>query len=247
MILGIIPARYASTRFPGKSLADIGGITMIERVYRQASKSKSLSKVVVATDDDRIFSHVKNFGGEAVMTSAGHPSGTDRCFEALKKTSGVYQYVINIQGDEPFIDPGQIDELAAILKDHKTELATLMMPAHSSEELFSNTTAKIVVNSKKEALYFSRQAIPFFRDKKPEEWHKHFTYYLHVGMYAYRTDVLEKITGLPPSSLENTEMLEQLRWLENGFTIRCGITHFKSHPVDRPEDIPRVLELMRMI
>lgn len=247
MILGIIPARYASTRFPGKPLADIAGMTMIERVYQQASGSRSLSKVVVATDDERIFSHVNNFGGEVVMTSAGHPSGTDRCFEALKKTPGVYQYVINIQGDEPFINPEQIDELASILKDHRTELATLMMPADSSEAIFSNTTAKIVVNAKMEALYFSRQAIPFFRDKKPEEWHKHFTYYLHVGMYAYRTDVLEKITKLPPSLLENTEMLEQLRWLENGFTIRCRITLFKSHPIDRPEDIPRVLEKMRMI
>jgi 3-deoxy-manno-octulosonate cytidylyltransferase (CMP-KDO synthetase) len=247
MILGIIPARYASTRFPGKPLADIAGMTMIERVYRQAVKSKSLSKVLVATDDARIISHVNNFGGEAVMTSPDHPSGTDRCYEALKKISGNFKYVINIQGDEPFIDPRQIDELAELLKDGKTELATLMMPVHSSEELFSNTTAKIVVNSKSEALYFSRQAIPFFRDKEPSEWHKYFTYYLHVGMYAYRTDVLERITKLPPSPLEKTEMLEQLRWLENGFTICCGITDIKSYPVDKPDDIPRVLETMGMI
>lgn len=243
MILGVIPARYASSRFPGKPLADIAGMSMIERVYRQAMQAKKLSRLLVATDDDRIFDHVKNFGGEALMTSAGHPSGTDRCFEALQKTEGYFRFVINIQGDEPFIDPRQIDTLANMLHDDSTELATLMMPVEDADTLTNPADVKIVVNKKMEALYFSRQAIPFFRDAKPGEWHRHFTYYSHVGMYAYRNDVLEKISQLPPSSLEKAEMLEQLRWLENGFTIRCGITDLKSYSVDRPEDIPRVLKL----
>ena len=243
MILGIIPARFASTRFPGKPLADIAGMTMIERVYRQAVKANSLSKVIVATDDERIFNHVKDFGGEAVMTSASHPSGTDRCFEALKKTAGTFNYVINIQGDEPFIDPQQIDILADMLQDGAVELATLMMPVETNEILFNPTEVKIVVNKKMEALYFSRQAIPFFRDAEPAEWQKYFAYFTHVGMYAYRCDMLEKITRLPPSPLEKAEMLEQLRWLENGFTIRCGITTIKSYSVDRPEDIAEILKL----
>lgn len=243
MILGIIPSRYASSRFPGKPLADIAGMTMIERVYRQAMLSKSLAKVIVATDDERIFNHVKDFGGNVVMTSVSHPSGTDRCYEALQKTEGRFKYVINIQGDEPFIDPGQIDILAGMLKDDTTELATLLMPVKTSDLLFNPANIKVVVNKKMEAMYFSRQAIPFFRDAEPAEWHKHFTYYSHVGMYAYRCDILEKITALEPSALEKAEMLEQLRWLENGFTIRCGITTIKSYSVDEPEDVSGVLKL----
>lgn len=245
MILGVIPARYASTRFPGKPLIDIQGKSMVQRVYEQAKKAKSLDKVVVATDDQRIFDHVKAFGGDVVMTKEDHPSGTDRCFEALKNTKGDFQYVINIQGDEPFIDPSQIELLADLLKDGKTELATLMIPVTSWEVLFDMGEVKIVMNDKMEALYFSREVIPYIKGEDKKEWHKHFNYYRHVGMYAYRKDILEQITRLAPSSLEKAESLEQLRWLENGFKIKLAITDHDSHCIDRPEDVEKVLKLMK--
>jgi len=246
MIAGIIPARYASTRFPGKSLIDILGKSMIQRVYEEAAKSKSLDKLVVATDDERIFQHVQSFGGEAVMTAAHHPSGTDRCWDALQQSGDGYQYVINIQGDEPFINPAQIDELAAILKDGTVELATQMIPVNNHEELFDLGEVKIVLNDKMEALYFSRMVIPFIKGIDEKEWHLHHTYYRHVGMYAYRSDVLEQITKLPVSSLEKAESLEQLRWLEHGFKIKCGITRYESHCIDTPEDIAKVLQRMKV-
>jgi 3-deoxy-manno-octulosonate cytidylyltransferase (CMP-KDO synthetase) len=245
MILGIIPARYASTRFPGKPLADIQGKSMIQRVYGQASLCKQLSKVVVATDDQRIFDHVKSFGGEAVMTRPDHPSGTDRCYEALENTKGNFRYVINIQGDEPFIDPSQVDLLAGLLKDGSTELATLMIPVDSYEVLFDMGEVKIVMNDKMEALYFSRTVIPYLKGVDKKEWHLNFKYYRHVGMYAYRADVLEKITRLQPSALEKAESLEQLRWLENGFKIKLAVTTHDSHCIDRPEDIDKVLKMMK--
>ncbi len=244
MIAGIIPARYASSRFPGKSLFDIQGKTMIRRVYEQAKKSASLQKVVVATDDKRIFDHVVSFGGEAVMTASDHPSGTDRCWDAVRQLKDAYQYVINIQGDEPFIDPSQIDTLAGLLQDGTTELATLMIPVNNYEYLFDTGEVKIVLNDKMEALYFSRMAIPFLKGIEQVEWHKHHVYYRHVGMYAYRTDILKKITKLPVSSLERAESLEQLRWLENGYKIKCAITHFESHCIDTPEDVEKILQLM---
>jgi 3-deoxy-manno-octulosonate cytidylyltransferase (CMP-KDO synthetase) len=244
MIAGIIPARYASTRFPGKSLIDIQGKTMIQRVYEEAAKSKLLNKLIVATDDKRILDHVHAFGGEAVMTADNHPSGTDRCYDALQQLGDGYQYVINIQGDEPFIDPAQIDELAGILHDGSVELATQMIPVSNYEELFDKGEVKIVLNDKMEALYFSRMVIPFVKGVDEGEWHKHHTYYRHVGMYAYRRDVLEKITRLPVSSLEKAESLEQLRWLENGFRIKCVTTHFESHCIDTPEDVEKVLRRM---
>ncbi len=244
MIAGIIPARYASTRFPGKSLIDIQGRSMIQRVYEEAAKSTSLSRLVVATDDKRIFDHVLSFGGEAVMTGSAHPSGTDRCWDALQQIGGNYRYVINIQGDEPFIDPAQIDELAAILEDGAVELATQMIPVSNYDELFDNGEVKIVLNDKMEALYFSRMVIPFIKGVDEKDWHTHHTYYRHVGMYAYRRDVLEKITKLPVSSLELAESLEQLRWLEHGFKIRCVVTGFESHCIDTPEDLEKVLRRM---
>ncbi len=245
MIVGIIPARYASSRFPGKPLVDIKGKTMLQRVYEQASKSKLLSKVIIATDDARIYDHVKDFGGEVVMTAEHHPSGTDRCWEALQLLDVDYQYVINIQGDEPFIVPEQIDELAAVLLDGKIELATQMIVADSYEILFDTGEVKIVLNTNNEALYFSRMVIPFIKGVEEKEWHKHHPYFRHVGMYAYRKDVLEKITKLPVSSLEKAESLEQLRWIENGFTIKCVVTKFESHCIDTAEDIVKVLKLMR--
>lgn len=244
-ILGIIPARYASTRFPGKPLAEILGKSMICRVYEQASKSKLLSDVVVATDDERIAKHVKEFGCKYVMTKENHPSGTDRCFEAMNKFGGNYEYAINIQGDEPFIDPSQIDLLAGLC-DGKTELATLMIRCDNHEVLFDRGEVKIVMNEKKEALYFSREVIPHIKNIPEKNWHEHFNYFRHVGMYAYRKDILEYITKLQPSSLEKAESLEQLRWLENGFKIKLAETNFDSHCVDTPDDIPKVIRLMNL-
>lgn len=244
MIAGIIPARYASTRFPGKALADISGKSMIQRVYEQAAKSTALDTVVVATDDQRILQHVLSFGGNAVMTAPHHPSGTDRCFEALQQLGVGYKYVINIQGDEPLIDPAQIDELAAVLQDGTTEIATQMIPVSNHEELFDKGEVKIVLNTAREALYFSRMVIPFIKGVEEKEWHLHHQYYRHVGMYAYRTDVLERITELGVSSLEQAESLEQLRWLENGFKIKCVPTTYESHCIDTTEDLARMLARM---
>lgn len=244
MIVGIIPARYASTRFPGKPLIDIEGKTMLQRVYEQAAKSKLLNKVVVATDDERIFNHVKSFSGEVVMTAEHHPSGTDRCMDALQQLAGNYNYVINIQGDEPFIVPEQIDELAAVLQDGTTELATQMIAVDSYEILFDKGEVKIVLNTNNEALYFSRMVIPFIKGVEEKEWHLHHQYYRHVGMYAYRKDILQKITQLPVAALEKAESLEQLRWIENGFTIKCVVTKYDSHCIDTPEDVVKVLQLM---
>ena len=245
MIAGIIPARYASTRFPGKALADINGKSMIRRVYEQAAKSTSLATLVVATDDQRIYDHVASFGGKAVMTAAHHPSGTDRCYDALKQLAPSIQYVINIQGDEPFIDPEQVNELAAVLHDGTTELATQMIPVTTHEELFDKGEVKIVLNDRQEALYFSRMVIPFIKGVDEADWHKHHTYYRHVGMYAYRRDILELITALPVSSLEKAESLEQLRWLEHGFRIKCVPTKYESHCIDTPDDLQRVLSRIK--
>ncbi len=244
MILGIIPARYASTRFPGKPLAMIEGKSMIRRVYEQAAQAKTIDKLVVATDDESIAAHVLEFGGEVVMTNSEHPSGTDRCYEAFKKVAGDFNYVINIQGDEPFLDPKQIDELGAVCKG-QTELATQMIRVDNSAFLFDQGEVKIVLNHENEALYFSRMVIPFVKGKPEAEWHLHHNYYRHVGMYAYRRDVLQAITKLPVSALEKAESLEQLRWLEAGFKIKCVETQFDSHCIDTPEDIERVLQLMR--
>jgi len=245
MIVAIIPSRYASTRFPGKPLIDIMGKTMIQRVYEQTAKSKRIHKVVIATDDERIAAHVRSFGGNVVMTAESHPSGTDRCWDAVQQLEEDYEYIINVQGDEPFIDPGQVDELAAVL-DGEVELATQMMKVDRHEILFDINEAKIVVNASNEAIYFSRMAIPYLKGVEQQEWHLHHTYYRHVGIYAYRRDVLEKITRLPVSALEKAESLEQLRWLENGYKIKCGLTSFSSHGINTPEDLEKVLKLVNL-
>lgn len=245
MILGIIPARYASTRFPGKPLIEIEGKSMIQRVYEQAAKATLLDKVVVATDDVRIASHVRSFNGNVVMTAPDHPSGTDRCREALQQMGGNFDYVVNIQGDEPFIEPAQIDELAAVLNDKSVELATQMIPVDNYEVLFDTGEVKIVLNEKDEALYFSRMVIPFIKGVAKEEWHLNHSYYRHVGMYAYRSDVLVRLSQLPVSALEQAESLEQLRWLEAGFRIKCVVTGFDSHCIDTPDDVAKVLRLMK--
>lgn len=245
MIAGIIPARYASTRFPGKPLANINGKSMIQRVYEQAAQCAALSAVVVATDDERIATHVQSFGGKAIITSPHHPSGTDRCHEALLKMEGSFRYVINIQGDEPFIVPEQINELAAVLKDGTTEIATQMIAVRSYDELIDKGEVKIVLKTNNEALFFSRMAIPFIKGVDEREWHLHHHYFRHVGMYAYRADILEALTRLPVSELEKAESLEQLRWLEHGFRIKCVPTVYDSHCIDTPEDIVRVLGRMQ--
>jgi 3-deoxy-manno-octulosonate cytidylyltransferase (CMP-KDO synthetase) len=244
-IAGIIPARYASTRFPGKALTDIDGKTMLQRVYEQAIKSAQLAAVVVATDDDRIYAHVQSFEGQVVMTSPHHPSGTDRCLEALQLLPEQYDYVINIQGDEPFVVPAQIDELAAAL-DGTAEIATQMISVSNHADLFSTGEVKIVLNDAMDALYFSRMAIPYLKGVPEHEWHLHHTYYRHVGMYAYRCDVLAAIAALPISTLEKSESLEQLRWLQHGFKIRCLPTTYESHCIDTPEDVERVLALFKV-
>ena len=238
-ILGIIPARYASTRFPAKALVDIGGKSMIQRVYEQASKATKLSQVIVATDDERILDHVLSFGGKVVMTSENHQSGTDRCFEALTKTEGHYDYVINIQGDEPFISPEPIDNLADELNG-QTELATLVKIIDSEDILFNANVPKAVINNRMEIMYFSRQTIPYIRNQETDQWLKNHTFYKHIGIYAYRADVLAALTKLPVSSLEKAEALEQLRWLENGYSIKAVITSDDSHGVDTPDDLEKV-------
>ncbi|WP_080238857.1 3-deoxy-manno-octulosonate cytidylyltransferase [Spirosoma rigui] len=242
LILGIIPARYASTRFPAKALAMIGGKSMIQRVVEQAQQARSISRVVVATDDERIRTHVAGFGGEVVMTSEHHQSGTDRCQEVVEQLGVAADYVVNIQGDEPFIQPRQIDLLTSVL-DGKTELATLIKPINDLQTLLNPNSPKVVLGTSGDALYFSRQAIPYLRGKPVEDWLDTHTYYKHIGLYAYRTDILAKLTKLPPSLLEQAESLEQLRWLEHGYRIRTVITDLESHGIDTPEDLKLVGQL----
>ncbi len=244
-ILGIIPARYASSRFPGKPLVMINGKTMLQRVYEQTQFSKLLTKIIIATDDERIEEHAKSFGAEVVITNPNHPSGTDRCFEAYQLLNKTFDYIINIQGDEPFLHPNQINSLAQIC-DGQTQIATQMIKCTSHDVLFDIGEVKITLNDKNEALYFSRSVIPFIKNVGKKNWHQHFDYYRHVGMYAYRIDVLEQITKLPVSNLEKAESLEQLRWLENGFKIKCVVTNYDSHCIDTPEDIEKVLRLMNI-
>ena len=243
-IIGIIPARYASTRFPAKPLVDIAGKSMIERVYLQAKKSKILTDVVVATDDERIVLHVKSFGGKVVMTSEMHQSGTDRCFEAVNTFCPDADLVINIQGDEPFIQPEQIDLVASCFRSADTQIATLVKIIKTEEELFNLNIPKVVLNAQKEAMLFSRQTIPAIRGKEEQEWLKNFTFYKHIGIYAYRTSILNEITRLKPSSLELAESLEQLRWLENGYKIKVELTDFESVAVDTPEDLKKLTKFL---
>ncbi|HPW62895.1 MAG TPA: 3-deoxy-manno-octulosonate cytidylyltransferase [Cyclobacteriaceae bacterium] len=243
-ILGIIPARYASTRFPAKPLADLGGRSMIRRVYTQAEKSDSLTKVIVATDHLEIFEHVTAFGGNVCMTADDHVSGTDRCFEVLSKEIEKFDYVINIQGDEPFISPLQIDLLVSLL-DGKTELATLIKRLENQEQLLNPNLVKVVFNKNHEALYFSRSPIPYWRGKETD-WVHHHHYYKHIGMYAYRSDILEKITSLKVSSLERVESLEQLRWIENGYKIKVAETTHETIGIDTREDLEQARHHLRI-
>lgn len=245
--IGIIPARYASTRFPGKPLADMAGKPMIERVYERVKDV--LDKVCVATDDARIFSAVEAFGGNVVMTSEKHQSGTDRVYEAFVKVGTGYDVVVNIQGDEPFIHPEQIETLKACFEDERTEIATLVKPFRPDGDfettLFNPNSPKVVVNKRGEAMYFSRSIIPYMRGKDYREWLPSHTYYKHIGLYAYRADTLKEITALPRSPLEIAESLEQLRWLENGYRIKVGITQQETIGIDTPEDMSKALEALK--
>jgi 3-deoxy-manno-octulosonate cytidylyltransferase (CMP-KDO synthetase) len=242
-ILAVIPARFASTRLPGKPLADIGGKSMIRRVYEQAKKSSLLTDVIVATDHKSIYDHVIAFGGAACMTSEGHPSGTDRCYETLTKQPGAFDYVINIQGDEPFIAPEQIDALASLL-DGEVELATLIKSIQDEEQLFNPNLVRVVVNKQNEAIYFTRSVIPYLRNVPQKEWFTQHTFFKHIGMYAYRADVLQKITRLEISSLEKAESLEQLRWIENGFKVKVAVTTLETVGIDTPDDVAKALAFL---
>ncbi len=242
IIIGIIPARYGSTRFPGKPLAEINGKTMIQRVIEQAEKASLLNDVIVATDDDRIFSHLQSLGKKVVMTSETHPSGTDRCLEALNKSSITADAVINIQGDEPFVAPEQIDALAKLISNKEVEIATLAKKIDTTEALFDPNKVKVAFAKDGRAVYFSRHAIPFQKSIAQTEWLNNHTYYKHIGLYAYKTSVLEQISQLEPSPLELAESLEQLRWLENGKSIFVAETDIETPAIDTPEDLEKVLK-----
>lgn len=244
--VGIIPARYASTRFPGKPLVLLGGKPMIQRVYEQVTTI--LNDAVVATDDEQILNTVKSFGGKAVMTSSNHKSGTDRCFEALTKIEGDYDVVVNIQGDEPFIQKSQIETVCQCFDDPKTEIATLARYFHPKEgfEALSNPNSpKIVVDKDNYAMYFSRSIIPFIRGYEKEEWLNRHAFLKHIGLYAYRVNILKEITHMPPSSLEKSESLEQLRWLQNGYRIKVGITDVETIGIDTPLDMKNAEDFLK--
>lgn len=246
-ILGIIPARYASTRFPGKPLTIINGKSMIQRVYEQALKAEMLNDVVVATDDDRIYDAVLSFGGKVVMTSSEHKSGTDRCAEVVKTINDKYEAVVNIQGDEPFINPEQINQIASLISQKDSQIASLCKSIKDADELFDNNVVKVVFDIKGNALYFSRHTIPFMRNVENEarSWMNSHTFYKHIGIYAYKTDVLEQISQLTQSELEMSESLEQLRWLENSYRIIMGITEYESYSIDTPRDVEKCLKFFK--
>ncbi len=238
--IAIIPARYASTRFPGKPLAILGGQPVIERVYRRVSQF--VDKVVVATDDERIYDLVRGFGGNAVFTSKEHQSGTDRCFEALQKLGEEYDVLVNVQGDEPFVTKDQIQSLVDAFDEPTVDIATLAVrisPENGIEYLNNPSHVKVVRNSNNQALYFSRSVIPYNRNLSENELLNMHPYLKHIGLYAYRTKVLSEITSLKVSSLERIESLEQLRWLENGFTIYVGETNLETIGIDTPEDLEK--------
>ena len=240
-VIGIIPSRYASTRFPSKPLAMIKGKTMIQRVWEQAWKSK-LDAVVVATDDMRIADEVLKFGGQYVLTDPNHRSGTDRCREALYMVEGQYDAVVNIQGDEPFIDPAQINQVIELIGRDDTQLASLAKRIEDEDELFSPNVVKVVMDKQGNALYFSRNPIPFMRNLDRDKWLQKGEFYKHIGLYAYKTETLCQIAEMQSTALEMAESLEQLRWLENGLRIRMGITQLESLSIDTQEDYEKAMQ-----
>lgn len=234
-VLGIIPARFASSRFPGKPLIDINGKSMIRRVYEQASKSDLISEVVVATDDSRILDHVQDFGGTAMMTSEHHENGTARCGEVIEQFDDI-DVVINIQGDEPLIKPEQLDLVISLFGDSEVQIGTLVKPLSDPEEIKNPNRIKVVIDKKRDALYFSRSPIPY--EKSKGKFHK------HIGIYAWRLATLKELLKLAPTELEKTESLEQLRWLENGYKIRTAETEIETPNIDTPEDVEAVLRAL---
>ena len=240
--MAIIPARYASTRYPGKPLAILGGKTVIQRVYEQVKSV--LDDVYVATDDDRIYSTVTDFGGKAVMTRADHKSGTDRIEEAAEKIGMDADVIINVQGDEPFIQPSQIKTLMQLFDAPETQIGTLGKPFESIDAVENPNSPKIVTDNRGFALYFSRSVIPYIRGKERDSWFGEYPFLKHLGIYAYRREVLAEVTKLPMSSLEKAESLEQLRWLQNGYRIRVGLTDIETVGIDTPEDLTRAEEFL---
>jgi 3-deoxy-manno-octulosonate cytidylyltransferase (CMP-KDO synthetase) len=246
--IAIIPARYASTRSPAKPLAMLGGKSVIERVYEQVAGV--LDDAVVATDDERIYDAVKAFGGKVEMTSTAHRSGTDRCWEAYQKQGKPYDVVINVQGDEPFIQRSQLEALKACFDDPKTDIATLVKPFSTDDDiaaLENPNSPKVVIDNTMHALYFSRSVIPYLRGVEREQWLKSHTFYKHIGIYGFRAAVLEAVTSMPQSSLEVAESLEQLRWLQNGYKIGVGISDVETIGIDTPEDLVRAEEFLRQL
>ena len=245
--LAIIPARYSSTRFPGKPLALLGGKYIIQRVYERVRNL--FEEAYVATDDERIATTVENFGGKAILTSPNHRSGTDRCWEAVSKLGAdKYDVVVNIQGDEPFIHLSQMETIKNIFSDDKTQIATLVKPFDKNapfSDLKNPNSPKVIVNRDMKALYFSRSVIPYLRGVAEEDWLKSHTFYKHIGMYAYRTNVLREITQLEQSTLEKAESLEQLRWLENGYSIQVGITSIETIGIDTPDDLRKAEKFLK--
>lgn len=241
--IGIIPARYASTRFPGKPLALLGGKPVIQHVYEKVAAV--LEAAYVATDDERIYDAVKSFGGQVVMTRIDHKSGTDRIEEAIEKIGGEWDVVVNVQGDEPFVAKSQLDTICHCFDDPTTQIATLGKPFESMEAVQNPNSPKIVVDNMGFAMYFSRSVIPYVRGKEKSSWLTHYPFLKHLGIYAYRKDVLRQVTQLPQSSLEIAESLEQLRWLQNGFKIKVGTTDVETVGIDTPQDLERAEEFLK--
>lgn len=246
-ILALIPARYASTRFPGKPLVDIDGKSMIQRVYEQSLKA--FKHVYVATDDNRIFKHIVDLGYKAIMTSDKHKSGTDRCAEALEtiqnETPIKFDVVVNIQGDEPFINPQQLRLLVCAFEESETQIATLIKKIENKQDLFDPNKPKVIIDKKGKVIYFSRSTIPYIRNYQQTEWLRNHTFYKHIGLYAYRANILKEITQIPVSSLEQAESLEQLRWIENGYYIQTRITDIETYSIDTPIDLMKVIEMIK--
>ena len=243
-IIGIIPSRYSSTRFPGKPLIDIEGKTMIQRVYEQSKECSLLTDLVVATDDERIYDHVKAFGGNVLMTSSTHTSGTERCFEVAEKlNTNSDDIIINIQGDEPFINPQQIELVLSCFNDASTDIATLYKKIISVADINNSNVVKVVKSFNSDAIYFSRSPIPFVRGAESKDWISETNFYKHIGIYGYKQSILERIVNLSTGELEKAESLEQLRWLESGFKIKVKETDFESMAIDTPEDYFKMMNM----
>jgi len=241
-VVAVIPARYASTRYPGKPLVDLGGKSMIQRTYEQVALVQGWDRIIIATDDERIVHAAMSFGAEVMLTSGAHLSGTDRCAEVLRMLGNDVDYIVNIQGDEPFIEPQQLVEILNAM-DSNAPILTLVKQITTIDTLFNPNSPKVVLDNKNQALYFSRHAIPYMRGLPQEDWLAHHRYFKHIGLYAYRADILTAISQLPASNLETSESLEQLRWLQNGFQIQTVETQFETIGIDSPEDLEKIKKL----